>query len=292
MASSRATRHGVRRKIGRARPACYGDPVKARLLLPLVWLTACAEPPAESSEPELTVPDAVVIDDYPASPDALFAEFAPMPGGPVTVEYAVTGPGGMSGTMTVTVAQGARRAERWALSMPMPGAQAVEIRGAAVQTPAESWTDAAEGSAELVSLPLGRVGEQFFSLDESTQHAIVEHVRTWHEEVARGRKSHPGSVDAVADRPCLRSQTAGQSLCVWEHTGLPLEYRTEAFTLVAVRVHENVEVDDSTFEIPGGGQRKADALQAFDVKESLEKLAAGDLAELPGLLQPRLRVTG
>jgi len=266
--------------------------VKARLLLPLVWLTACAQPPAESSEPELAVPDAVEIDDYPASPEALFAEFAPMPGGPVTVEYAVSGPGGMSGTMTVIVAQGARRAEHWSLSMPMPGAQAVEIRGASIQTPGQSWTDAAEGSAELVALPLGRVGDRFFSLDVPTQHAIVDHVRTWHQEVARGREAHPGSIDAVADKPCLRSQTAGQSLCVWEQTGLPLEYRSEAFTLVATEVREGVEVDETTFQIPGGAQRKADALEAFDVKKSLENLAAGDLAELPGLLQPRLRVTG
>ncbi len=266
--------------------------MKARFLLAVVWLAACAQPPAESSEPELTVPDAVEIDDYPASADALFAEFAPMPGGPVKVEYAVSGPGGMSGTMTVIVAQGARRAEHWSLSMPMPGADAVEIRGASIQTPAQSWTDAAEGSAELVALPLGRVGDRFFSLDVPTQHAIVDHVRTWHAEVARGRQAHPGSIDSVADRPCLRSQTAGQSLCVWEHTGLPLEYRSEAFTLVAIKVSEGVEVDERTFQIPAGASRKADAHQAFDVKQSLEKLAAGDLAELPGLLQPRLRVTG
>jgi len=266
--------------------------VKARLLLPLVWLTACAQPSAESSEPELTVPDAVEIDDYPASPQALFEEFAPMPGGAVTIEYTVSGPGGMSGTMSVTAAQGARRAEHWSLSMPMPGAQAIEIRGASIQTPALSWTDAAEGSAELVALPLGRVGEGFFLLDVSTQHAIVDHVRTWHEEVARGRESHPGSIDAVADKPCLRSQTAGQSLCVWEDTGLPLEYRSQAFTLVATKVVEGVTVDESTFRIPEGAQRKADSRAAFDVEKSLEKLAAGDLAELPGLLQPRLRVTG
>ena len=262
------------------------------MLLPVVWLSACAQPPAELSEPELTVPDAVEIDDYPASPQALFAEFAPMPGGAVSIEYAVTGPGGMSGTMTATVAQGARRAEHWSLSMPMPGAEAVQIRGASVQTPALSWTDAAEGSAELVALPLGRIGEQFFSLDVQTQHAIVDHVRTWHEEVARGREVHPGSMDAIAGQACLRTQTAGQSLCVWEHTGLPLEYRSEAFTLVATEVREGAVVDETTFQIPTGGQRKADALEAFDVKQSLEKLAAGDLAELPGLLQPRLRVTG
>ncbi len=262
------------------------------MLLPLVWLAACAQPPAESSEPDLTVPDAVEIDDYPGSPRDLFAEFDPMPGGAVTVEYAVTGPGGMAGTMTVTAAAGARRAEQWSLSMPMPGAEAVEIRGASIQTPAQSWTDAAEGSAELVALPLGRVGQRFFSLDVDTQHAIVDHVRTWHTEVLQGRQAHPGTMDAVAGRPCLRSQTAGQSLCVWEQTGLPLEYRSEAFTLVATEVLEGVLVDETTFEIPGGAQRKADALEAFDVKKSLEKLAAGDLAELPGLLQPRLRLTG
>ncbi len=262
------------------------------MFLALLWLTACAQPPAESSEPELTVPDAVEIDDYPATAEALFAEFAPMPGGAVSVEYSVAGPGGMSGTMTVTVAQGARRAERWSLSMPLPGAEAVAIHGASVSTPALSWADGVEGSAELVALPLGRIADRYFSLDVKTQHAIVDHVRTWHEEVAWGREAHPGSIDVVADRRCLRSQTAGQSLCVWERTGLPLEYRSEAFTLVATEIREGVAVDETTFQIPSGAQRKADALEAFDVDDSLAKLAAGDLAELPGLLQPRLRVAG
>ena len=257
-----------------------------------LWLAACAQPPAESSEPDLAVPDAVEIDDYPGSKEALFAEFAPLPGGPVQVEYEVRGPGGMQGTMTVLVAEGARRAERWTLQLPMVDAEPLEIHGAAIQTAATAWTDAAEGSAERVPLPLGRIGDAFFALDVQTQHAIIDNVRTWHEEVARGRELHPGTLDAVADTSCLRTVTAGQSLCVWERTGLPLEYRSEAFTVVATEVRTGVSVDDAAFSIPAGTPLKADALQTFDVGASLEKLSAGDLAELPGLLQPRLRIAG
>lgn len=262
------------------------------MLLSAAWLAACAQPPAESSEPDLAIPDAVEIDDYPRSAEALYAEFAPLPGGPFAVDYDVRGPGGMEGTMTVVVAEGARRRETWTLRMPVIGDEPMEIRGAAIQTPAMSWTDAAEGSAERVPLPLGRIGDAFFDLDAPTQHAIIDNVRTWHEEVAHGRALHPGTVDAVAGTSCLRTVTAGQSLCVWERTGLPLEYRSEAFTVVASRVREGVSVDDAAFEIPDGTPLKADALQTFDVGASLEKLAGGDLAELPGLLQPRLRIGG
>ncbi len=263
------------------------------MLLSVAWLAACAQPAAESGELDLAVPDAVEIDDYPTSTDALFAEFAPLPGGPVAIDYVVEGPGGMVGTMTVTVAAGGRRAEAWSLEMPMPGRDSpIEIRGAAIQTPAMAWTDAAEGSAETVALPLGRIGEAFFELDASTQHAIVDHVRTWHAEVEHGRALHPGTVDAVAGQDCLRTQTAGQSLCVWESAGLPLEYRSQAFSVVATAIRSDVSVDETTFQIPGGAQAKADVLQTFDVGASLEKLAAGDLAELPGLMHPRLRIAG
>ena len=238
------------------------------------------------------MPDAVEIDDYPADADALYAEFAPLPGGPVAVDYVVKGPGGMEGTMTVIVAEGSRRAESWTLEMPMPDGERMQIEGTAIQNAGTSWTDAAEGSAESVPLPLGRIGDAFFELDRDTQHAIVDHVRTWHREVARGREAHPGAVDSVAGQRCLRTQTAGQTLCVWERTGLPLEYRSEAFAVMATSVRVGVEVDDHTFEIPAGAPMKPDALQTFDVDASLRTLASGNLAELPSLLQPRLRVTG
>ena len=267
--------------------------MKARHALLLVAsLAACAQPAAESSEPDLAVPDAVEIDDYPADADALYAEFAPLPGGPMAVDYDVEGPGGMKGTMTVIVAEGARRAESWALDMPMPDGETMQIAGSSIQTAAMSWTDAAEGSAETVSLPLGRIGKAFFELDRDTQHAVINHVRTWHREVARGREAHPGAVDSVAGQPCLRTRTAGQTLCVWETTGLPLEYRSEAFAVVATSVRVGVTVEDDTFAIPAGAPLKTDALQTFDVDASLRTLASGNLAELPGLLQPRLRVPG
>ena len=262
------------------------------MLLSAAWLAACAQPPAESSEPELAIPDAVEIDYYPASQEALFAEFAPLPGGPVAVDYALRGPGGMQGTMTVIVAEGARRSETWTLRMPMVDSRPMEIRGAAIQTAATAWTYAAEGSAERVPLPLGRIGDAFFALDVRTQHAIIDSVRSWHAEVEHGRALHPGTLDVVAGTSCLRTVTAGQSLCVWERTGLPLEYRSEAFTVVATEVRTGVAVNDATFQIPSGTPVKADALQTFDVGASLERLAGGDLAELPGLLQPRLRIAG
>ncbi len=262
-----------------------------RALVTLTWLAACAQAPAESSQPVLDVPDAVEIDDFPATGEALFAELAPMPLGPVRVEYAVTGPGGMKGTMTVVAAEGARRAEKWALSMPLPGSETVSITGASIQTPEVAWSDGVEGSAELISLPLGRLGGGFFELAVPQQRAIVRHVRRWHQDVQHGREAHPGSRDAVAGRQCLRTQTAGQSLCVWEETGLPLEYRSQAFSLVATDVRAGVDLPEGAFEIPPGAQLKTDGARAFDVTASLEKLADGDLAELPSLLQPRLGLT-
>lgn len=259
-----------------------------RALVTFAWLAACAQAPAESSEPVLDVPDAVEIDDFPASEEALFAELAPMPLGPVQIDYVVTGPGGMEGSMRVTAAEGARRSETWSLRMPLPGSSPVAIEGASIQTPQVAWTDAVEGSAELLSMPLGQLAGGFFELEVPQQRAIVRHVRRWHEEVAHARQAHPGSIDAVAGRTCLRTQTAGQSLCVWEETGLPLEYRSQAFTLIATEVRVGVELGEGAFEIPAGAQLKTDGVRAYDVDTSLKKLAAGDLAELPSFLQPRL----
>ncbi len=265
--------------------------MKARLAtVGLVLLVACADAPVEPREPMLEVPDAVEIDDLPPTRDAFLAELAPLPEGPVSVTYQVSGPGGMTGTLTVIAAEGARRREQWSLSLPVTGAEAVAIDGASIQTPDALWTDAAEGSAALQALPLGRLADAYLALDASTRAAVVEHVRGWHDEVSRGREAHPGAVDAVLGQACLRTRNAGQSLCVWEAAGLPLEYRSEVFMMVATEIRRGIELPSGTFDLPTGGQRATGAVDAFDPAASLKRLADGDLAEVASLLQPGLRV--
>ncbi|MEM6289859.1 MAG: hypothetical protein AAGA54_01295 [Myxococcota bacterium] len=256
----------------------------------LMLLMACADAPVQSSEPTLEVPDAVEIDDLPQTREAFLAELAPLPEGPVSVTYQVSGPGGMTGTLTVLAAEGARRHEQWSLLLPMAGAEPVRIEGASIQTPDLLWTDAVEGSAALQALPLGRLADAYFDLEPQTRASVTKHVRGWHDEVSRGSAAHPGAVDAVLGQACLRTRNAGQSLCVWETTGLPLEYRSEVFVMVATEIQRGVEAPADAFEVPAGGQQATGSNDAFDPAESLKRLADGDLAEVASLLQPSLRV--
>ncbi len=255
-------------------------------------MSGCAEAPAAFDPPDLEVPDQVEIIDVSATREEFLAELAPLPWSAVAIDYDVQGPGGISGTLSIWMTEGARRKETWSLTMPMPDAEPARIEGAAIQTPDWSWTDAVEGSAVQRAVNLGRLADAYLELETSQQIEVTEQVRRWHAELRRGRKAHPGRVAAVLGQECLQTQSAGQSLCVWEATGLPLEFRSEAFTLVARAIDTEFALPEAAFSIPAGAQRAADAEASFDAAKSLQKLAEGDLAEVAVLLQPGLRLPG
>ena len=92
----------------------------------------------------------------------------------------------------------------------------------------------------------------------------------------------------MLDRECLVTRVAAHRLCVWEETGLPLQYTGAAFDVVAQRIEIDAAIPEGAFELPPGGQR-APEQAPLDPAASLQRLAAGDVAELAILLQPGLR---
>lgn len=249
----------------------------------------CAETVVEPDASALEVPDAVEIIDVPSTRDEFLAELIPLPEGPITIDYDVHGPGGIAGTMHVVLAEGGRRRENWSLKMPLPTGEVVAIEGAAIVTPDHEWNDAAEGAATMHALGLGGLADAYLAADEATRGSAIEHVRAWHQEIASGRQEHPGTRETVLGRPCLRSRVAGQSLCVWEDAGLPLAYRSDAFSLEATRIETRATLADDEFEIPAGAQSIASS-EVFDPAAALEKVASGDLAQIIAVLQPSLRL--
>lgn len=249
----------------------------------------CAEAISEPDAAALDVPDAVEIVDTPTTREEFLAELLPLPKGPISIDYAVQGPGGIDGTMRVVMAEGGRRRETWSLQMPMPAGDTVAIKGSTIVTPDHTWTDAAEGSATIRARSLGKLADAYLQADDDTQRAITKNVRTWHHEIEQGRRAHPGAQDTMLGQSCLRSRVAGQSLCVWEAAGLPLEYRSETFSLQATQIHTAFALPSDAFDVPEGAQVTASA-RDFDPTGALARVADGDLAQIIAVLQPSLRL--
>lgn len=261
-----------------------------RPVLALVVLLACeSTPPVTPDFPELQPPDSVTVIDVPESREAFLAELAPLPHASVSIAYEVTGPGGMHGTLELLAAPGGYRRETWSLSLPTAVGEPIAIAGSAIQTPDRSWTDAVEGAAVLSDVPLGAIADAYAKLDPQARRDITSTLRRFHADLAAGRRARPGNRARVQDRDCLVTRVAAHRLCVWEETGLPLQYTGAAFDVVAQRIEIDAPIPDGAFELPPGGQR-APEQTALDPAKSLERLAAGDVAELAILLQPGLRL--
>ncbi len=206
------------------------------------------------------------------------------------MEYDVSGPGGMHGTLQILAKRGGYRSERWALRMPTPGGEPLFLEGQAVATPELRWTTTGDAVPELRPSPLHAIAAAYVDLEAEDRWTITQQVRGWYRDLERGRREHPAEQGSFVGQPCMASQVIGHSLCLWEATGLPLHYVSEAFTVTATAIDRNPEIDPDTFAPPGEGRRVVASHAELAPEQALERLRAGDLTDVTQLGQPGLQV--
>jgi hypothetical protein len=281
---------GIRRELRPDRGAWYERSVRALAGLALGLLACEATPPAVPDFSELQPPDRVLVSDLPETRDAFLAELAPLPFDAVKIAYEVTGPGGLHGTLELLATPGGYRREAWKLELPTTAIEPIAIEGAAIHTPDRTWTDAVDGAAIVRDVPLGDIADAYLELPPASRAEVAATLRRFHAELAAGRRARPGTRARVQDRDCLLTRVAAHRVCVWEETGLPLQYTGAAFDVVAQHVDVAPTVPRRAFELPPGARRATEDVPPLDPTRTLERLAAGDVAELAILLQPGLRL--
>lgn|GEM_PF-1619676 len=267
--------------------------VMLRRLLPLavaVGLTAC-ETDSEAPESDLSLfasstPAGELV--VPGSREGFLHVLAPMPSDGLTVSYVVSGPAGLNGSLEILVAPGGRRREVWSLELPMPDGESRWIEESATQTEDYIWTGSGDG-LEVQRAPLGAIADAYLRLPHAERKQVVESLDAFRRRIVDARVEHPGPRREVLGVPCLATRLAAQELCVWEQTGLPLEYRGNAFSLELQSIDEHAEVPAHAFAVPAAVEQAAPSVD-LDPAESLDRLARRDYAELGPLLHPGLRL--
>ena len=257
----------------------------------LLWPTmACATPDvAPTSDLALldmsTGAAATVV---PDTREGFLAVLAPLPSDAVRVTYDVAGPGGLSGELEILLLPGGRRREAWLLELPLPDGATHRIESSAVQTEDYAWVGTG-GDLEIERSPLGALADAYLGLPQSERRAVVESLDSFRLRIASARKNVASPDREILGVPCLATRLAAQDLCVWEETGLPLDYRGNAFSLRAREIVIDAPVPDDAFEVSAEVKREAPGPD-MDPHESLRRLARQDYAELGPLLHPGLRL--
>ncbi len=232
--------------------------------------------------------------DPPSTREEFLAALAPLPGPRVRIVYDVDGPGTLAGTLEVLATPGGFRRENWSLSRATGAGEPTQTRGTTIQTPDRLWS-ALDGEPGIEARsPIGAVADAYLSLDAGDRLKATESLRRWQADLARARVEHPGDTATVADQTCLRMRVAAQELCLWEQTGLPLEYRGAEFSVTATRVELEAEFDLEAFTFPADAQRartvELPERLRVEPRASVDALANGDYASLAIVLTPGLRL--
>jgi hypothetical protein len=249
------------------------------------------------------VPESVAPPSRALPPDgrAFLAELAPLPGDvapPGTglrLSYRITGPAGSTGEMIVLLGVGGLRSESWSLDLPsIDGGKARRIE--AWRTQGRSWVWSAEGGGpgEKYANPLESVASAYEARDEEARRRLVDTVRDWQGQLVDARREHPGEREEIEGISCLRMNLAGQVLCVWEETGLPLRHQGDSFSLELRTVQRGVELVEGSFDLP----ERAKEAKVVDVPKQwtlegeawLAELERGDPTALASVLTPGLRL--
>jgi hypothetical protein len=221
-------------------------------------------------------------DTTPETAQAFVAELSPLPTDALLVVYDINGPGGMTGTLEVMLAAGARRRENWSLSVWVDGSP-VELTGSTVQT---ADAIAVEGPAgrSVDRVPLGDLARAYLAADAQTQQRAVASLRALH---ARLGAPDEGTREEILGVACRPMRVASQDLCMWDATGLPLRYQGDAFELRAVRIDLDPQLGEHAFSIE---EALPPATEGWDAAAALRALAAGSYGELGPWLHPGLRL--
>lgn len=255
--------------------ACSGDRSAAR---------------GEATKQEVAVDGAAVPGDEREFLEAL----APLPGAAVRIVYDVDGPGTLDGTLEVMARAGGFRRENWVLSHPGSDGAPNELRGSTIQTPRMLWS-ALDGEPGIKTRsPLHEIATAYLALEPAARAAATENLRRWHADLRKARTDHPGDVRELAGTACLQMRVAAQELCLWEETGLPLEYRGAEFSVVATRVELDAEISPDAFALPeaAAGAREVEAPAALEIDPvaGMGALVEGNFGPLSSVLTPGLRL--
>ena len=259
-----------------------------------------AETPAASASP---VEDAAPVKaPSPTDGDAFLRALAPLPPpageskeAGLRLRYRVRGPAGSSGELIVELAAGGLRREAWTLKLPaMGGAPERELRSLRVQTRSQVWNAVGDGAGEVYDNPLAEIAEAYEARDEAKREVLIRTLRDWQAALVNARREQPGEREEIEGTSCLRMTMAGQALCIWEETGLPLRHQGDAFELEVESIESIGSMPADIFELPGRAAKakKVDPPQAWSTTGEawLEALERGEPTALAAVLTPGLRM--
>ncbi len=258
-------------------------------------LCACdsAESPADRQQMSERVGDVLPMhvdreEPLPEDRDGMLEALAPMPSDALLVVYEIVGPSGIEGSLEVLARPGGYRRENWTIEVPLGSEEDRRLSGSTIQTPDGVWIEGSSPDAFTPS-PLGALADAALDLPEAERRAVLEQLGARRAVLAEARADARDASEApesILDTPCHVTRVATIEMCLWEATGLPLRYRSDAIELRAVNIDSDASIGEHAFDLPF----PAPSMPQFDARSALRQLAEGDLAGLSPYLHPGLRL--
>jgi len=260
--------------------------------LALATVACDHDPPPTPDEPAEHIGDVLPLLS-PAAPEALprdrqamLAALAPLPTDALLVVYAIEGPAGIEGTLEVLARPGGHRRENWTIEVPLGDEGTRRLAGSTIQTPDGVWIEGREPST-LAPSPLGALADAALALDDDQRRTVLDQLARHRATLASARADEPPPSARVLDVPCHVTRVATIEMCMWEATGLPLRYESDALRLRAVNIDLDASIGEHAFDLPFEAPR---ARPEFDAPQALRRLLEGDLSALAPYLHPGLRL--
>lgn len=250
---------------------------------------ADSAPASESARSDSPAP-------LPSSEAQFLAELAPLPEGASAIEvrYEITQVTGsalgsaLAGEMTITLAVGGNRRERWELRAGTGAAEPdtrLGTTGLRIVTPDLVWIANEGAPGELSTNHLGALARAYLRLPEEARAPVVESIRTWHRMLAEQRAKDDSATAEVLGVTCLQTRIAAQNVCMWEETGLLLRYEGSAFRIEATHIDRAPKLEGDVFTLPPEAKAAtAIATAEQDYEQILQDIAAGSYGSVSALL--------
>jgi hypothetical protein len=242
---------------------------------------ADSAPASDSARPEPFAP-------LPASEAEFLVELAPLPdrASAIEVRYQITEITGsaLTGEMTVMLAAGGNRRERWELRT---GTEAGRLgtTGLRIVTPDLVWIANEGAPGELSTNQLGALARAYLQLPEEARAPVVESIRAWHRMLAEQRTRDDSATAEVLGVTCLQTRIAAQNVCMWEETGLLLRYEGSAFRIEATQIDRAPKLEPDVFTLPPEAKTATPVAAAEPQYEQiLRDIAGGSYGSVSALL--------
>ena len=224
--------------------------------------------------------------ELPADAAAFLAALLPLPDNAdaIAIAYRIEGPA-LKGTMDVTLGPGGVRNDRWVLRSSSEGDAVLRVAGSRIVTHDVIWTAADGEPGSVIDNHLMGFARAYLARDAETQAKIMASIRTWQQTLGEQREQAGGERDEVLGVSCLRTRIAGQNVCMWEETGVLLDYEGSAFEIEAEQIDRQPQLVDGTFELPKSANKTPTVpTDAPDYEAILDAVAAGSYGSLSTLI--------